>query len=161
MPVPSETLEKIAHDIYPGIAPEQFAGTNIGRVVLSESSCRRPRRPLPTKPYSTVTGASRGIGVNAAKAFAASGASLFLTARDTAKLENVKAEIEAEYKVPVGTAAMEVIDGKSVKEGVDKAVEMFGKIDVVIANGECRPGGSLGREAERGTCSRWRKSCCQ
>lgn len=50
-------------------------------------------------------------------------------------LAKLKAEIEAEYKVPVAYTAIDVSKEESVKAAVAKAIETFGKIDIVISNG--------------------------
>lgn len=52
-------------------------------------------------------------------------------------LEKVKQEIEAEFNVPVGYATIDVSQAASVKAGVEAAVKEFGKIDIVISNGQC------------------------
>jgi NAD(P)-dependent dehydrogenase (short-subunit alcohol dehydrogenase family) len=83
-----------------------------------------------------VTGASRGLGLASAKAYAQSGASLFITARSTSALQQIKEQFEEEYKVSIGYATMDTVNEDSVKSSVDAAVKQFGKIDVVIANGE-------------------------
>ncbi|KAG8905268.1 hypothetical protein FRB99_000338 [Tulasnella sp. 403] len=115
MPAPIEWYPSVVSDIYPGIAPEKYAGQNKGRVVF-------------------ITGASKGLGLESAKAYAATGASLFLSARTTHALEQAKTDIETTYKVPVAIATVDVSDEASVKAGVDEAVKAFGRIDIVIAN---------------------------
>ena len=48
-----------------------------------------------------VTGASAGIGRGLAQAFAAEGVELHLTARNAARLEELRAEIVAEHDVGI------------------------------------------------------------
>jgi NAD(P)-dependent dehydrogenase (short-subunit alcohol dehydrogenase family) len=78
-----------------------------------------------------VTGASRGIGVATARAFAAAGASVVLVARDEAALARVAGDIEA-----AGGAALVVPADLSRAEDaarmVDAAVERFGRLDVAV-----------------------------
>jgi len=121
MPAPSETLPHVVSDVYPGIAPEKYAGTNKGRVVF-------------------ITGASRGLGLECAKAFAATGASLFLSARSTDVLQRVKTEISTTHGVPVEVYSLDATIEAQVKAAVDEALRIFGKIDIVVAN----VGGSVG-----------------
>ncbi|KAG8924276.1 hypothetical protein FRC01_011700 [Tulasnella sp. 417] len=115
MPAPAEAFASPHHKLYDGIAPEKYIGTNKGRVAF-------------------ITGASKGLGLESAKAFAASGASVFISARSVDALAKLKAEIEAEYKVPVAYTAIDVSKEESVKAAVAKAVETFGKIDIVVSN---------------------------
>lgn len=92
--------------------------------------------------YATVTGGATGLGLAAAKAFVTSGAKVFLAARRLNQLEKAKAEIESELHGEVGVAVVDVTQEASVKAGVKAALELFGKIDVVIAN--------AGRDSEPG-----------
>ena len=85
--------------------------------------------------HRPVTGASRGLGLAAAKAYAQTGASVFLAARSAPLLQQVKEQIETEFKVPVGFASVDVSKDESVKQGIEAAVKQFGRIDIVIANG--------------------------
>ncbi|KAG8913585.1 hypothetical protein FRC00_002075 [Tulasnella sp. 408] len=121
MPAPAESFATPHHKLYDGIAPEKYIGTNKGRVAF-------------------ITGASKGLGLESAKAFAASGASVFISARSVDALAKLKAEIEAEYKVPVAYTAIDVSKEESVKAAVAKAVETFGKIDIVVSNENTKHG---------------------
>ena len=75
-----------------------------------------------------VTGASRGIGRAIAKALAAEGASVVLTARDGARLTEAVAEITGGG----GTAAalaLDVADRGSVESVFDQVVKTYGRLD--------------------------------
>jgi len=80
-----------------------------------------------------VTGASSGIGRGAAVLFAKEGSDVIVTARDTAKLEEVKKDIEK-----LGRKALAVKCDVSIDESVfamrDQALKAFGSVDVVINN---------------------------
>jgi len=115
MPAAAEAYASPVHDIYDGISPAKYKGTNTGRVVF-------------------ITGASKGLGLASAKAYAASGASLFISARSVGALETITKELEAEFKVPVAFSAIDVFKPESVKLAVEKAIEKFGKIDIAISN---------------------------
>ena len=80
-----------------------------------------------------VTGASRGIGAEIARAMARAGAAVVLAARDAAALERVAAEIEDRggHAVPVPT---DVSDPAAVQRMVAAAVEELGGLDVAVNN---------------------------
>ena len=81
-----------------------------------------------------VTGASSGIGAAAAELFAAEGAKVVLAARREDKLNAVAAKIAAK-----GGEASVVVTDISVRAQADaliaKAVELYGKIDVLWLDG--------------------------
>jgi NAD(P)-dependent dehydrogenase (short-subunit alcohol dehydrogenase family) len=80
-----------------------------------------------------VAGASRGIGADTAKAFAAAGYAVALGARDTRALQNVAGEIEAAGGHAVA-AAIDVGDDDSMRSFVSLAVDAFGRLDVAFNN---------------------------
>ncbi|MDV4144821.1 MULTISPECIES: SDR family oxidoreductase [Shimia] len=77
-----------------------------------------------------ITGASRGIGESAAHIFAEAGANVVLVARGAKEIERIAAEI-GEKAIAV---SCDVADYASVQAAVDKAVETFGGLDVLINN---------------------------
>ena len=82
---------------------------------------------------AVVTGASRGIGYQAAKGFAAAGAHVVAVARTVGGLE----ELDDEVKVVGGSATLVPLDLRD-GEGIDRlgaAIhERWGKLDVLLAN---------------------------
>ncbi len=80
-----------------------------------------------------VTGASKGIGADLARALAAAGAQVALAARDEAKLHTVAAEIAAAGG-EAATVAMDVSDVASIEAGVAAAVDRFGRLDILVNN---------------------------
>jgi 3-oxoacyl-[acyl-carrier protein] reductase len=80
-----------------------------------------------------VTGASQGIGRGTALALAAAGAKVALAARNAEKLAGVADEI-AKAGGEALAIQMDVADGEQVKAGFKKAVERFGKLDILVNN---------------------------
>jgi NAD(P)-dependent dehydrogenase (short-subunit alcohol dehydrogenase family) len=80
-----------------------------------------------------VAGASRGIGADTAKAFAAAGYAVALGARDTGALHDVAGEIEAAGGHAVATA-IDVGDDDSMRSFVALAVDAFGRLDAAFNN---------------------------
>ena len=82
---------------------------------------------------SLVTGASRGIGRGVALALAAAGSDLVLASRGEDALREVAAECESRGS-KTRVVAMDVTEGFSVKQGVDAALQTFGRIDHLVNN---------------------------
>jgi 3-oxoacyl-[acyl-carrier protein] reductase len=80
-----------------------------------------------------VTGASQGIGRGTALALAQAGAKVALAARNAEKLAGVADEI-AKAGGEALAIQMDVADGEQVKAGFKKAVERFGKLDILVNN---------------------------
>ncbi len=81
-----------------------------------------------------VTGCSGGLGVQMAKALAAEGCNIVAVARRMDKLEAVAKEIEAEYGVEALPLQCDITDTAVVDSVVAKALEHFGRIDILINN---------------------------
>ena len=77
-----------------------------------------------------ITGASRGIGAEVARVFAAAGANVALIARSSDAIEKLATEI--------GTQAIaltcDVASYASVEDAIAKAKETFGSVDILINN---------------------------
>ncbi|HEV3226551.1 MAG TPA: SDR family NAD(P)-dependent oxidoreductase, partial [Acidimicrobiales bacterium] len=80
-----------------------------------------------------VTGAGRGIGAACALALAEAGADVVLASRTVEQLESVAKEVEALGRRAV-VAPIDVNDNDSVTSLVDKSIEAFGRVDIVINN---------------------------
>lgn len=77
-----------------------------------------------------VTGAGRGIGAAAARAFAESGARVILLGRDLGALQDLATEIG-----PAATPlSCDVADFAQVQSAVDTTLQRFGRLDVLVNN---------------------------
>jgi NAD(P)-dependent dehydrogenase (short-subunit alcohol dehydrogenase family) len=86
-----------------------------------------------------VTGASKGIGLATAWAFAREGCSLHLAARSAELLEAARTAITAECRVPVQSYAMDLSNDAQMRELAAKA----GAVDILINNAGDIPSGPL------------------
>lgn len=80
-----------------------------------------------------VTGASEGIGRALCLALAPQAPKLVLAARNQARLEELKAEIEAKGAEALAVPT-DVTDEAACKALMDQAVETYGRIDVLVNN---------------------------
>ncbi|EKD31158.1 MAG: Short chain dehydrogenase, partial [uncultured bacterium] len=79
-----------------------------------------------------ITGASSGIGLAAAREFAAEGAKLVLAARNAERLKEIEAELSLITEVlPVKTDVSVEADCKNL---IEHAVARFGGIDILVNN---------------------------
>lgn len=81
-----------------------------------------------------ITGANQGFGLEVAKLFAAEGANILITARDIKKLEEAKKNIEEVSKGCVVIFQSDVSIPDDNKKVAEKAIDLFGKIDILVAN---------------------------
>ncbi len=80
-----------------------------------------------------VTGASSGLGVSFAKAFAEAGAHLVLGARRVEQMAGTAALVE-EAGRKVYTRKTDVVDPEQCQQLVDSAIREFGRVDVLVNN---------------------------
>lgn len=83
---------------------------------------------------AVVTGASTGLGLQMAKAFASQGANLVLLARRMNLLEENAKEITAEYGVEVLPVPCDITDTEKVRAAVIATMEKFGRVDILVNN---------------------------
>jgi len=83
---------------------------------------------------AVVTGASTGLGLQMAKAFASQGANLVLLARRMNLLEENAKAINAEFGVAVLPFACDITDTEKVKAAVAATMERFGRVDILMNN---------------------------
>jgi NAD(P)-dependent dehydrogenase (short-subunit alcohol dehydrogenase family) len=77
-----------------------------------------------------VTGSASGLGREIAEAVLASGDRLLATARDPRRLN----DLVERYGEQVSTASLDVSDEAAAKAAVAKAVDVFGRLDVLVNN---------------------------
>lgn len=82
---------------------------------------------------AVVTGASSGIGADAALAYARAGAHVALLARRVEKLEEVVAQIHDLGQNAIAVQC-DVTDEESVKNAIEEVIKKFGRIDILLNN---------------------------
>ncbi|WP_181901671.1 SDR family NAD(P)-dependent oxidoreductase [Thalassotalea euphylliae] len=79
-----------------------------------------------------ITGASAGVGAEAARVFAAQGANLVLIARGQQALDEITQELSAQVKVMSQT--LDVNDLSQFEPLLESVMQEFGRIDVLVNN---------------------------
>lgn len=87
-----------------------------------------------TGQVAVVTGASAGLGLQMARAFASQGANLVLLARRKRLLEQNAKDISAEFGVEVLPIECDITKTEQVIEAVSKTMERFGRVDILMNN---------------------------
>ncbi|GIV80038.1 MAG: short-chain dehydrogenase [Litorilinea sp.] len=85
-----------------------------------------------------VTGASRGIGAAIARTYAAAGAKVVLASRKQEALDEVAAQIQAAGGTALAVAA-HTGDPAAVEHLVERAVETYGGVDILVNNAATSP----------------------
>lgn len=83
---------------------------------------------------AVVTGASTGLGLQMAKAFASQGANLVLLARRIKLLQENAEAITKEFGVEVLPFACDITSTEQVKAAVNATIERFGRVDILMNN---------------------------
>ncbi|XP_045503237.1 3-oxoacyl-[acyl-carrier-protein] reductase FabG-like [Colias croceus] len=97
-----------------------------------------------------VTGASSGVGAATAIAFTQEGASVVMIGRNQNKLDNVRKKCEAVGKKPLVINA-DLTDDGELRNIVDKTIEEFNKIDILVNNAAILRCGNLRYDTIRNT----------
>jgi gluconate 5-dehydrogenase len=82
---------------------------------------------------AVVTGASGGLGADAARAYAQEGADVALLARRKERLESLAEEIGSTGRKAIAVQC-DVSNEESVKNAVDEVINHFGRIDILLNN---------------------------
>jgi short-subunit dehydrogenase len=94
----------------------------------------RERRRIDFKGRNVlISGASRGLGLELARIFAAQGAGLLLLARDAVRLRETARDLEA-YGTRVSTFTCDITDSVQVREAVRAVLQIVSHVDVLINN---------------------------
>ena len=83
---------------------------------------------------AVVTGASAGLGLQMARAFASQGANLVLLARRKSLLEQNARDINAEFGVEVLPIECDITKTEQVINAVNLTMERFGRVDILMNN---------------------------
>lgn len=81
-----------------------------------------------------ITGASNGIGLELAKVHAAAGGNLVLVARNKAKLDELKQELESQYKISVYTIGKDLSEADAALDVYNETTKQNIQIDYLINN---------------------------
>ncbi|WP_434565036.1 SDR family oxidoreductase [Thermoanaerobacterium thermosaccharolyticum] len=95
-----------------------------------------------TGKVAVITGASSGLGADAARAYAEYGANVALLARRKEKLDSVVKEIEASGKKAIAIQC-DVTNEENIKNAVEEIISYYGKIDILLNNAGIAVGGSV------------------
>lgn len=79
-----------------------------------------------------ISGATSGVGLEAAKALAAGGANIVMVARNESKAKTIKQEIERKYSVEVDYFLADFSDLRQVEKAALAIADQYSKIDVLI-----------------------------
>ena len=88
-----------------------------------------------------ITGGGGGIGFGISTAYAKEGASIVITGRTKSTLENAKKRLEESHDVKVLAVSADGGIENDVKKVIDKTIEEFGRIDVIINNSQTSKSG--------------------
>ena len=81
-----------------------------------------------------ITGATKGIGADIARTFAAAGAALVLSGRDEAELAAAQTALADEFGAEVETAAVDLAQPDGPARLAELAVAAFGGLDILVNN---------------------------
>ena len=81
-----------------------------------------------------VTGATSGIGLECARAFAQDGDNVLIAGRRADRLAAIKEDFEQQYGIRVDALVLDVSKREDVDAKVKPAIEAFGGIDVLVNN---------------------------
>src|SRR5450432_706906 len=89
-----------------------------------------------------ITGANRGIGLDAAIAFAGAGYKVFATMRNPEKADALRKKIKEE-SLNISVSAMDVNSDESVSRSINSIIQENGHIDVLVNNAGIERHGSI------------------
>jgi NAD(P)-dependent dehydrogenase (short-subunit alcohol dehydrogenase family) len=81
-----------------------------------------------------ITGATKGIGADIARTFAAAGAKLILSGRDGAALASAESALTGEFGAHIATAAIDLAGYGAPLSLAQQAADAFGGLDILVNN---------------------------
>jgi retinol dehydrogenase-13 len=79
-----------------------------------------------------VSGSTSGVGLEAAKRLARGGAHIVMLARNPAKAESVRSQIQAQYRVPVDIILVDFTDLGQVRQAAATVLRNYPRLDVLL-----------------------------
>ncbi len=98
-----------------------------------------------------ISGATKGLGLGIAKAYAASGANVVVVSRNQGQCAQVAEELQETYKVKTLAHATDVTSMEQIESLAAKAEAAFGRVDILVNNA----GSGIGKNAEDITEADW------
>src|SRR3712207_8472630 len=95
-----------------------------------------------TRRVAFVTGATSGIGLSVAESLGAAGHAVFVVARDAENLASTVKQLREEGYEADGTTC-DVKSTEDIRKAVTKAVEVFGRIEILVNNAGRGGGGEI------------------
>lgn len=86
-----------------------------------------------TKKVIWITGASSGIGEATTRKFLEEGHQVIISARNSAKLNEIKET--SPFKESIAVLTLDLADSSNIENKVQQAIEAFGYIDILLNNG--------------------------
>ena len=102
--------------------------------ILSEVVGASMQQTSPARPFAVVTGASRGIGAEYARALAVRGFDLLLVSRDSTQLEQMAAELGQQYPVSVTWEAIDLAEPEAAHKLYATARQRRDTVDLLVNN---------------------------
>jgi len=87
-----------------------------------------------TPPFAVITGASRGIGAEYARALAAQGYDLLLVARDSTRLETLRHELRRVYQREIWTESLDLSQSQAAETLYNLAHSYRTEVSLLINN---------------------------
>ena len=87
-----------------------------------------------TPPFAVITGASRGIGAEYARALAAQGYDLLLVARDSTRLETLRHELHRVYQREIWTKSLDLSQSQAAETLYNLARSYRAEVSLLINN---------------------------
>ena len=81
-----------------------------------------------------ITGATKGIGADIARTFAAAGAKLILSGRDVADLRSAESALADEFGTQIATTAIDLASYGAPLSLAQQAADAFGGLDILVNN---------------------------